>query len=81
MVDGAEREQPVDYARKQDFQWISMIRLPEFVTADAFEHARGLFANKHPIHLGWRTRAKQYIRAFDILAMPSLSEGFQLSAA
>lgn len=32
------------------------------------------------IHLlGWRTRAKQYIRAFDILAMPSLSEGFSLA--
>ena len=24
--------QGVDYARKQDFQWISLIRLPEFVT-------------------------------------------------
>ncbi|MEZ7912337.1 MAG: glycosyltransferase [Propionivibrio sp.] len=32
------------------------------------------------IHLlGWRTRAKQYIRAFDILAIPSLSEGFSLA--
>ena len=45
---GRNASEPVDYARKQDFQWISMIRLPEFVTADAFEHARGLFANKHP---------------------------------
>ena len=45
---GRNASAPVDYARKQDFQWISMIRLPEFVTADAFEHARGLFANKHP---------------------------------
>lgn len=45
---GRNASEPVDYARKQDFQWISMIRLPEFVTADAFEHARGQFANKHP---------------------------------
>ena len=29
----------VDYSRKEDFQWISMIRLPEFVTRDAFEWA------------------------------------------
>ncbi len=34
----------------------------------------------HRIHLlGWRTRAKQYVRAFNILAMPSLSEGFSLA--
>ena len=29
----------VDYARKQDFQWISCIRLPEFVTREEFEWA------------------------------------------
>ena len=29
----------VDYSRKQDFQWISLIRLPEFVTRDAFDWA------------------------------------------
>lgn len=29
----------VDYTRKQDFQWISMIRLPEFVTRKAFDWA------------------------------------------
>lgn len=29
----------VDYTRKQDFQWISMIRLPEFVTREAFDWA------------------------------------------
>ena len=28
--------QGVDYARKKDFQWISLIRLPEFVTKEAF---------------------------------------------
>ncbi|MDE7357906.1 MAG: GyrI-like domain-containing protein, partial [Lachnospiraceae bacterium] len=26
----------VDYSRKEDFEWISMIRLPEFVTKDEF---------------------------------------------
>ena len=29
----------VDYARKQDFRWISLIRLPEFVTRDVFDRA------------------------------------------
>lgn len=29
----------VDYTRKADFQWISLIRLPEFVTEDAFDWA------------------------------------------
>lgn len=29
----------VDYSRKQDFQWISLIRLPDFVTRDAFDWA------------------------------------------
>ena len=31
--------QGVDYTRKQDFQWISLIRLPEFVTKGAFDWA------------------------------------------
>lgn len=29
----------VDYARKGDFQWISLIRLPEFVTGEVFDWA------------------------------------------
>ncbi len=29
----------IDYSRKEDFEWISMIRLPEFVTRDEFEWA------------------------------------------
>lgn len=29
----------VDYARKADFQWISLIRLPEFVTKEVFDWA------------------------------------------
>ena len=29
----------IDYAHKEDFQWISLIRLPEFVTKDDFEWA------------------------------------------
>ena len=29
----------IDYARKEDFQWISMIRLPEFVTKEEFAWA------------------------------------------
>ena len=34
-----ENTRGVDYTRKQDFQWISMIRLPEFVTCEAFDWA------------------------------------------
>ena len=29
----------IDYARKEDFQWISVIRLPDFVTGDDFRWA------------------------------------------
>lgn len=29
----------VDYSRKEDFEWISMIRLPEFVTKEVFDWA------------------------------------------
>ena len=29
----------VDYARKEDFHWISLIRLPDFVTGDDFDWA------------------------------------------
>lgn len=36
--DGSES---VDYSRKQDFQWISLIRLPDFVTKDDFDWAVG----------------------------------------
>ena len=31
--------QGIDYARKEDLQWISVIRLPDFVTADDFAWA------------------------------------------
>ena len=31
--------QGIDYTRKEDFQWISMIRLPDFVTIDDFTWA------------------------------------------
>lgn len=34
-----ENTRGVDYTRKQDFQWISMIRLPEFVTREDFDWA------------------------------------------
>jgi hypothetical protein len=33
--------QGIDYARKDAFQWISVIRLPDFVTADDFAWAVG----------------------------------------
>ena len=34
-----EGVQGVDYAHKKDFQWISLIRLPEFVTKESFDQA------------------------------------------
>lgn len=37
MADGLKG---VDYSRKSDFQWISMIRLPDFVKQQDFEWAR-----------------------------------------
>ena len=38
----------VDYTRKTDFYWTSMIRLPEFVTDEVFAWAKASFAAKHP---------------------------------
>ena len=34
-----EDTQGVDYSRKKDFRWISLIRLPEFATQEVFEWA------------------------------------------
>ena len=39
----------VDYARKQDFQWISCIRVPEFVTPDVFAWAKEEAARKKKV--------------------------------
>lgn len=36
----------IDYSRKEDFEWISMIRLPEFVTEKDFEWAIGEASDK-----------------------------------
>lgn len=36
----------VDYSRKEDFQWISLIRLPEFVTRKVFDWAVAEAADK-----------------------------------
>ena len=34
-----EGTEGIDYSRKEDFEWISMIRLPEFVTKEEFDWA------------------------------------------
>ena len=34
-----EGKEGIDYTRKEDFQWISLIRLPEFVTEEEFQLA------------------------------------------
>lgn len=38
----------IDYSRKSDFIWTSMIRQPEFVTAEVFEAAKAALAKKKP---------------------------------
>lgn len=43
MADG---KPGVDYSRKEDFRWISMIRLPEFVTEEVLEWAKKEVAEK-----------------------------------
>ena len=35
-----------DLSRKDEFEWISCIRLPEFVTSDVFERAKNIAAEK-----------------------------------
>lgn len=39
-------ENGIDYSRKEDFEWISMIRLPDFVTQKDFEWAKQEAARK-----------------------------------
>lgn len=36
----------IDYSRKDDFHWISMIRQPEFVTEEVFETAKAALSKK-----------------------------------
>ena len=36
----------IDYSKKSDFHWISVIRLPDFVTEKDFEWAKGTAAKK-----------------------------------
>ncbi|MGN1102964.1 MAG: GyrI-like domain-containing protein [Huintestinicola sp.] len=43
-----EGTEGIDYSRKEDFKWISMIRQPEFVTEEVFENARAAVQKKKP---------------------------------
>lgn len=38
----------IDYSRKDDFHWISMIRQPEFVTEEVFETVKAALSKKKP---------------------------------
>ncbi|MDY2848133.1 MAG: GyrI-like domain-containing protein [Oscillospiraceae bacterium] len=38
----------IDYSRKEDFNWTSMIRQPEFVTEEVFENAKAVLSKKKP---------------------------------
>lgn len=44
--DGADSNIGIDYAHKERFRWISMIRLPDFVTKEDFEKAKEEAAKK-----------------------------------
>lgn len=41
-----EKTNGIDYSRKDDFHWISMIRQPEFVTEEVFETAKAALSKK-----------------------------------
>ena len=68
----------IDYSRKKDFQWISLIRLPEFVTKEEFEQKirKGEFVEYEEVYAGSyygtlqseveRIWAKGHIILFDI---------------
>lgn len=43
-----ENTDGIDYSRKDDFHWISMIRQPEFVTEEVFEAAKAVLSKKKP---------------------------------
>ena len=43
-----ENTDGIDYSRKSDLIWTSMIRQPEFVTAEVFEAAKTALAKKKP---------------------------------
>lgn len=45
-----EREEGVDYKHKETFEWISMIRQPEFVTEDVYKWACKELKNKKGIN-------------------------------
>lgn len=49
-LDGLQGE--IDYMRKSDFRWISMIRLPEFVTPEVFGWALSEVEKKKGIETG-----------------------------
>lgn len=38
----------IDYSRKENFIWTSMIRQPEFVTEEVFENAKAVLSKKKP---------------------------------
>ncbi|MBO4876676.1 MAG: GyrI-like domain-containing protein [Ruminococcus sp.] len=44
-----EDTEGIDYGRKQDFKWISVIRLPDFITREDFEWAVGEAERKKKI--------------------------------
>lgn len=43
-----ENTNGIDYSRKDDFHWISMIRQPEFVTEEVFETTKAALSKKKP---------------------------------
>ena len=61
----------VDYARKEDFRWISCIRLPDFVGEEDFEWARAEAARKK----GLDVSAAEYLTLTEGLCVQCLHLG------
>lgn len=66
-----ENVKGVDYAHKEQFQWISLIRLPEFVTREVLEWAKDSVKKKKKID----TDAVMYFEYHEGLSVQSLHVG------
>ena len=50
----------IDYSRKENFQWISVIRLPDFVTKADFEWAIEDLIQEKPVQRVWQSKRRTY---------------------
>ncbi|MGN0696539.1 MAG: GyrI-like domain-containing protein [Oscillospiraceae bacterium] len=62
----------IDYSRKEDFIWTSMIRQPEFVTEEVFERAKAALSKKKP---GLDTSRARYMKMTEGLCVQIMHKG------